>query len=57
MIKNFMQLLTVDRIYLFSIIFMIVYIITTKNLLDVVYLLVIISIYLKLKIDQWIKYH
>lgn len=57
MFKNIEKYFTIDVLYLFFIVFMIMYLNMTKNLLDVLYLGMFSSYYFKIKYSRWKKYH
>ncbi len=57
MIKDTVQFLTVDLVGVFGIIFLLIYISATKNILDIIYLFFIIVFYFRIKFYQWKKYH
>lgn len=57
MFNNMEKCFTIDLLYLFFVIFMILYLNVTKNLLDVLYLGMFSSYYFKIKYSRWKKYH
>ena len=57
MIKSTVQFITVDLVGAFGIIFLLIYISATKNILDIIYLFFIIVFYFRIKFYQWKKYH
>lgn len=57
MIKNKVQSFTIDFCCFVGIIFMLVYLAVTKNLMDAFYLFIIICYYFRIKFYQWKKYH
>lgn len=57
MIRNMAQSFSLDVLYLFGSIFIILYLGVTKNPMDAIYLVVITFIYFRMKFCQWKKYH
>lgn len=57
MSKNISQFFTVDLVMLFGVLFLLVYVGLTKNILDLCYLFFMILCYIRIKYSQWKKYH
>ena len=57
MSKNISQFFTVDLVTLIGVVFLLVYVGLTKNILDVCYLFFMIICYVRIKYSQWKKYH
>lgn len=57
MIKSLMQFCTMDIVYIVGVVFMAIYMATTKNILDVCYLFAFSICYFRVKFYQWKKYH
>lgn len=57
MSKNISQFFTVDLVTLTGVVFLLVYVGLTKNILDVCYLFFMIICYVRIKYSQWKKYH
>jgi len=57
MIKSTVQFITVDLVSLVGMVFLLIYISATQNILDVIYLFFMIIFYFRIKFYQWKKYH
>ena len=57
MIKSTVQFITGDLVSLVGMVFLLIYISATQNILDVIYLFFMIIFYFRIKFYQWKKYH
>ena len=57
MTNKVLKIFSLDRIYFFLAVFLVVYIIKSHNRLDVIYFGLVTFYYIKVKFYRWKKYH